>query len=107
MGYTNKQLQFGDDGKQPEGEGEDKNLVQGLRNDEVLAVRVLSYWNLKDITGRGEIYQPEQPAARRQPSVHRWEQRLAAKEIRLAAPPAAKAGAAREVVAPVPPAGPN
>ena len=98
LGYTNKQLQFGDDGKQPEGKGEDYKLVQGLKS-ESLAVNVLSFWNLRDITGKG-IYQPELPAAHRQPSVHRWEQRLEAKEIRLTRPFEPKARPAREPVAP-------
>lgn len=70
-GYTDKDLQS----------GEDAALVRGL-DDELLAVRVLSYWNLKEITGQGAAFQPEQTAARRQQSVRRWRQRLNAKEIR-------------------------
>jgi len=94
-GYTDNQLEFGYDGKG----GEDAKLVQGLKNDDVLAVRVLAIWNLKDITRLASPYPPEQPPARRQQSVRRWERRLAAKEIRLAA--AEKKAAAREnVVAP-------
>jgi hypothetical protein len=99
FGFTNQQLEAGDDRK----------LVLGLKNDDVLAVRVLSYWNLKDITGRGEIYQPEQPPARRQSSVRRWEQRLEAKEIRFPTTdekpaPAARAPATRmPQAAPMPP----
>ncbi|MBN1395707.1 MAG: hypothetical protein JW959_11850 [Pirellulales bacterium] len=71
-GYGNTGLQAGDDAA----------LVRGL-DDDLLAVRVLSYWNLRDITGQGAAYQPEQPAARRQQSVRRWRQRLDAKEIRF------------------------
>ena len=78
-GYTDKQLASGDDGKG----GEDAKLVRGL-DDDLLAVRVLSYWNLKDITGKGEIYRPEYTAARRQQAVRNWHKRLDAKEIRLA-----------------------
>ena len=70
LGYTDQQLAA----------NSDETLVRGL-DDELLAVRVLSYWNLKDITGKGEIYQPEANKARRQPSVRRWQQRLEAKEI--------------------------
>ncbi len=70
-GYTDKDLAA----------GEDAALVRGL-DDELLAVRVLSYWNLREITGQGAAYQPEQTAARRQQSVRRWRQRLDAKEIR-------------------------
>ena len=51
--YTDKQLEFGDDGKG----GEDAKLVRAL-DDDLLAVRVLSYANLKEITGKGEIYRP-------------------------------------------------
>ena len=29
----------------------------------MLVVRVLAFWNLKDITGLGQYYQPEQTAA--------------------------------------------
>ena len=76
-GYTDNDL--GKD-KKP-GMGEDAALVRGL-DDELLAVRVLSYWNLKEITGQGAAFQPEQTAARRQQSVRRWRQRLDAKEIR-------------------------
>lgn len=76
-GYTDQDL---GKGKKP-GMGEDVTLVRGL-DDELLAARVLSYWNLKDITGQGAAYQPEQTAARRQQSVRRWRQRLDAKEIR-------------------------
>ena len=70
-GYSNQDLQA----------GEDAVLVRGL-DDDLLAVRVLSYWNLKDITGQGAAYQPEQTAARRQQAVRRWRQRRDAKEIR-------------------------
>lgn len=81
-GYSDKDLEA----------GEDENLVKAL-DDDLLAVRVLSSWNLKDITGLGQYYQPEQTAARRQQSVRRWRQRLEAKEIRLKSPEE-KAGAA-------------
>ena len=71
-GYSDKDLRAGDDAA----------LVRAL-DDDLLAMRVLSYWNLRDITGQGAAYQPEQTAARRQQSVRRWRQRLAAKEIRF------------------------
>jgi hypothetical protein len=79
-GYTDKQLADGDDGKG----GEDAKLVRGL-DDDLLAVRVLSYWNLRDITGKGDVYRPEFTAARRQQPVRNWRKRLDAKEIRFAA----------------------
>ncbi len=71
-GYSDKDLRAGDDAA----------LVRAL-DDDLLAMRALSYWNLRNITGQGAAYQPEQTAARRQQSVRRWRQRLAAKEIRF------------------------
>jgi len=71
-GYTNEDLQAGEDAK----------LVRALDND-LLAVRVLSFGNLKNITGLGLYYQPEQTAPKRQQSTRRWRQRLEAKNIRL------------------------
>ena len=47
-GYSDKDLQAGDDAK----------LVRGL-DDDSLAVRRLSFWNLRDITGLGLFYHPE------------------------------------------------
>jgi hypothetical protein len=75
--------------------GEDRKLVNAL-DDELLAVRVLGYWNLKEITGLGAAYNPEQPAARRQMAYRRWRQRLDAKEIRLKTPEEKAAAAAGE-----------
>jgi hypothetical protein len=92
-GYSDKDLQG----------GEDLKLVQAL-DDDLLAVRVLGYWNLKEITGLGAAYSPEQPAARRQMAVRRWRQRLDAKEIRLKTPEEKAAAAAGEKPAPEPPA---
>ena len=72
-GYSNKNLES----------GEDEKLVNFLADDN-LALRVLSFWNLKDITGKSLSYQPEQTqAARRQQSVQVWKQRLKANEIRF------------------------
>ncbi len=50
-GYTDKDLESGDDEK----------LVKFLENEN-LALRVLSIWNLKEITGKTLGYQPEQTA---------------------------------------------
>lgn len=81
-GYSDKDLQT----------GADKDLVKALEDD-TLAVRVLSFWNLRELTGLGLFYRPEQTAAKRlQPTV-RWRQRLEAGEIRLKTPEE-KAGAA-------------
>ena len=58
--------------------GEDANLVRAL-DDDMLAVRVLAIWNLKDITGlASQYYRPEDTPARRQQPKRRWEERLRA-----------------------------
>jgi hypothetical protein len=63
--------------------GEDEKLVEFLDNDS-LAMRVLSSWNLTEITGiAGTFYKPEQTAAKRQQPIQRWKERLKAKEIRV------------------------
>jgi hypothetical protein len=56
------------------------NLVQYLDN-ETLAFRVLSFWNLKQITGLGLFYKPEQTAAKRAQAVQKWNERLRTGEI--------------------------
>ena len=92
-GYSDRDLQS----------GEDANLVRGL-DDDTLAVRVLSYWNLKDVTGMGASYEPAQTAARRQQPIRRWRQRLDAKEIRLKTPEEKAGAAAEETTLPPSPA---
>ena len=72
-GYSNEDLEGGEDAK----------LVQGLKDEDALAVRVLAFWNLRDITGKGQLYQPEQTAAKRQLATRRWEERLTEKDIRF------------------------
>jgi hypothetical protein len=94
-GYTDKKLEDGADAK----------LVRGLENDK-LAVRVVSIWNLKNITGLGGEYRPEYTATKRQPLTQRWWRRLEAKEIRME-PVAAKKPAARKPPAPPVPAAPT
>jgi hypothetical protein len=97
-GYSNRDLDAGEDAK----------LVQGLKDENCLAIRVLAFWNLKDITGKGLNYQPEERTAKRQFPTHRWEERLANKEIRLKTPDEKPGPAAREKPRPVPPgAGPT
>ena len=71
-GYTDKDLQNGQDAK----------LVDLLEH-EALAFRVLSFWNLRDITGWGLYYRPEVPPAKRQQAVIRWKRRCEAGEIRF------------------------
>jgi len=62
--------------------GEDSRLVKFLE-DENLALRVLSFWNLKEITGKGLYYQPEHTTAKRQQPYQRWKKSLEAHEIRI------------------------
>jgi hypothetical protein len=90
-GYTDKDLQA----------GADQELVKSL-DDELLAVRVLGYWNLKDLTGLGASYRPEQTAAKRQQPIRRWRDRLEVGEIRLKTAEEKAGAAAREDVAPLP-----
>ncbi len=71
-GYTNQDLEGGADTK----------LVQ-LLDHEKLAFRVLSYWNLHDITALKLLYQPEQTAVKRRHAVTAWKQRREAGEIRI------------------------
>jgi hypothetical protein len=78
-GYSDQDLQSGQDAK----------LVKLLDHD-TLAIRVLSFWNLKDITGLGLNYSPDLTAAKRQQSVRRWQDRLKTKEIRRPADAATK-----------------
>jgi len=56
------------------------SLVDDLEHER-LAVRLLSFWNLREITGLGLFYRPEYPAGKRQQPVQRWRERLAAGEI--------------------------
>jgi len=74
-GYSDKDLQ----------NGEDQKLVEAL-DAELLAARVLSFWNLRDLTGWGLYYQPELTAAKRRLPVGNWRKRLEASEIRLEGP---------------------
>ena len=76
-GYTNPQLI----GKDPE-HAEDANLVEGLISDN-LAVRRLSFWNLKEITNYPLNYRPDDPPARRQQGYQAWHVRLEGKQIRF------------------------
>ena len=55
-------------------------LLKGL-DHKLLAVRVLSFWNLKQLTGLGLYYQPEATAAKRRQAVQKWTERLASGQI--------------------------
>jgi hypothetical protein len=74
-GYTDRDLEG----------GEDTRLVKYL-DSEVLAYRVLAYYNLLEITGKGLYYRPEAPAAKRQQPVLRWRQEQQAGGIRWTRP---------------------
>jgi hypothetical protein len=76
-GYTNEQLI----GKDPD-HAEDANLVEGLKSDN-LAMRRLSFWNLKDITNWGLFYEPLDTDARRQQAYQAWRGRLDGQQIRI------------------------
>jgi len=65
--------------------GEAARLVGHLEHD-TLAVRVLSFWNLKNITGWGLFYKPEQTAAKRARSVSEWKARLEQNQIKMRPP---------------------
>jgi hypothetical protein len=90
-GYSDKDL----------ASGEDEKLVEFLENEN-LPLRVLSIWNLRDITGAGLYYRPEATAAKRQQPVTNWRQRLAAKEIRVKAAEEKAGNADREKAAETP-----
>jgi hypothetical protein len=66
-------------------DGADTNLVKGLDHDR-LAVRVVSFSNLKKITGGARLYyRPEYDKSARARSIRSWEKRQKAGEIRLKA----------------------
>jgi hypothetical protein len=60
-GYTDKQLE----------DGEDARLVKFL-DHELMVYRVLAFWNLQDITHATHGYRPEANAAKRLPLVQQW-----------------------------------
>lgn len=63
-------------------------LIRYLDN-ELLACRVLAFWgNLKRVTGLGLFYRPEDPAAKRQPSIAKWKERLKTSSSPLGGAPA-------------------
>jgi hypothetical protein len=69
-GYTQEELL----------DGQAAKLVDYLDHSS-LPMRVLSFWNLKEITGLGLFYRPSDAPAKRQVSVRKWKERLAAGEI--------------------------
>jgi len=86
-------------------EGEAKKLVQGLDDDELI-VRVMSFWNLEDITGVRYNYRPDYSASKRRQSVARWRAEEKKQSIvhEKSRPP--RGGAAPKAPAKTPPAAP-
>lgn len=64
-GYTGDQLKA----------GQAEKLVDDLNHD-ALDIRVLSFWNLQNITGLSLFYRPEYPTAKRKPAVTKWREKL-------------------------------
>lgn len=56
-------------------DGAAAKLVEYLNHDS-LDFRVLSFWNLQNITGLTLFYRPESPAAKRRPQYLKWKERL-------------------------------
>lgn len=66
-GYSEQQLR----------DGAAAQLIDWLgAPDEQLDFRVLSFWNLRHITGMGLYYQPADPEKQRRQSIQRWKQKL-------------------------------
>jgi hypothetical protein len=57
---------------------EDANRLVGFLDHDMLPFRVLSFWNLKSITGRTLYYRPEEAAAKRQTAIQKWRELLKA-----------------------------
>jgi hypothetical protein len=53
------------------------NELVGYLDHDTLAFRVISFWNLKRITGLGLFYEPEETAANRRASIRKWRDRIA------------------------------
>jgi hypothetical protein len=75
---------------------EDANRLVGFLDHDMLPFRVLSFWNLKSITGRTLYYRPEEAAAKRQTAIQKWRELLKAtptlRGISSSSAPAAAAG---------------
>ncbi len=56
-------------------QSETARLITMLEH-ELLPVRVLSFWNLREVTGLTLYYRPEYPAAKRTSSVQKWRERM-------------------------------
>jgi hypothetical protein len=68
-GYNREQLKGGDD----------RVLVKHL-NDQDVDMRVLSFWNLKRLTGATHGYTPQATEAKRQVALKKWQQKLSSNE---------------------------
>ncbi len=70
---------------------QDANQLVRFLDHDTLAFRVLSFWNLKRITGLRLFYEPEQTAAQRRVSVSKWRERLKSLTVIRRGPDDAKA----------------
>jgi hypothetical protein len=62
--------------------GADKDLVDGLDRQDSLDFRVMSIWNLQNITGSGNLgYRPEDLAGKRNRPYNAWKERLRQRKI--------------------------
>ena len=71
-GYTNENLL---------NNGQAEQLVEFLESED-LDLRVLSHWNLKNITGKGLAFQPNKSESKRRQSLKRWQVLLKKGEIK-------------------------
>ncbi len=76
-------------------DGAATKLVEYLNHDS-LDYRVLSFWNLQNITGLTLFYRPESPVAKRRPQYLKWKERVKdGKILPASASPAKAAGGPR------------
>lgn len=62
--------------RKPELSKTEAGQLLNLMDHQVLAVRVLSFWNLREVTGLSLYYRPEHPSAKRATSLQKWRERM-------------------------------
>ncbi|HEV3023094.1 MAG TPA: hypothetical protein VGX76_11530, partial [Pirellulales bacterium] len=75
---------WGYDAEQLKG-GDNRVLVKHLADPDV-DIRVLSFWNVRRLTGTTYNYQPQATEAKRQPALKKWQQRLESSQSIVPAP---------------------